>query len=237
MKLWQLTIDTGQIEKAEQMLAGQPDKVEKALKSAMSEARKKLTGSAVREIRKEYDIERKDIREEEEIRHKILYHPGVGVEAAIVFRGANIPLIRFASAMPQMRVEADKRNWVRAGGEWFRPQQSVASAGNPKKGDELTIFNYAFTTTFKSGHTGIFERYPRGNVEKTEYWRDPKAWTSGKKWKLVELMGPAVPKMVSNKDVQEAMLQGASEKFHERLDHNVEAILKGYWKEGAQKKT
>lgn len=237
MKLWQLTIDTGQIEKAETMLAGQPGMVEKAMRSAMNEARKKFTGSAVREIRKEYDIKRKDIREEEEIKHKILYHPGVGVEAAIVFHGANIPLIRFVGASPTKRVEDDKRNWVKAGGNWFRPLQSVPSSGHVKKDTQPTMFDHAFTTTFKSGHTGIFERYPKDAKPKTPHWRDPKAWTSGKKWKLVELMGPAVPKMVSNEDVKEAMLQGASEKFHERLDHNVEAILKGYWKEGAKKKT
>lgn len=180
MKLWQLTIDTGQIEKAETMLAGQPGMVEKAMRSAMNEARKKLTGSAVREIRKEYDIKREDIRAEEEIIHKILYHPGVGVEAAIVFRGEKIPLIRFGGASPTRRVKAEKRNWVKAGGNWFRPLQSVPSSGHLKKDTSPTQFKYAFTTTFKSGHTGIFERYPRGNVKKTEYWRDPDAWTSEK---------------------------------------------------------
>ena len=83
---------------AEQQLADIPGGIEIAMKRAMNRATAHLRTQSTREIRKRYDIARKDIRAEQNITTSYRYFNGV--EAKISFRGKKIPLWRYGGSSP-----------------------------------------------------------------------------------------------------------------------------------------
>ena len=65
-----------------------------------------------------------------------------------------------------------------------------------------------------ASHTGIFERTG--------------AKTSSGKDQIEELFGPSVPQMLGQQEVAQKLSEEAMEKFEERLDHEINAILNGW---------
>lgn len=92
---------------AEQQLADIPGGIEIAMKRAMNRATAHLRTQSTREIRKRYDIARKDIRAEQNITTSYRYFNGV--EAKISFRGKKIPLWRYGGHLPANRPSTRKR--------------------------------------------------------------------------------------------------------------------------------
>ena len=66
----------------------------------------------------------------------------------------------------------------------------------------------------KSGHIGIFER--TGGV------------TSSGSNEIKELQGSSVPQMLGGKAVQDELVNKASQKFEERLEHEMMRIMNGW---------
>ena len=75
-------------------------------------------------------------------------------------------------------------------------------------------FENAFIAKMRSGHIGIFER----TGDKMASGGDA----------IHELMGQSVPQMVGNDQIREELTRSAWEKFEERLDHEVDALLNGW---------
>lgn len=86
-----------------------------------------------------------------------------------------------------------------------RMEQSRVSPGQTE---------YAFIARMKSGHIGIFER-TGGQM-------------AGGGDAIHELMGSSVPTMVGNETVREELTRAAWEKFDERLDHEIMALMNGW---------
>lgn len=121
-----------------------------------------------------------------------------GVQAAVTFAGRRIPLYRFGGASPS------------------QPSGRVPAWGHVLKSTSPTQFLDAFVARMPppASHIGIFERTG--------------AKTSNGKDQIRELFGPSVPQMLGSKEVEERLSREAMEKFEERLDHEINAILNGW---------
>lgn len=203
------------LERAEKLLAGIPDGMTRAVKSAMTRAVSHLRTNSSREIRKVYAISDGALRSEQTIRTKYAYHPGEGVSAHVLFSGCKIPLYRYSGTTPQQPTP-DKSSQVTVviQGCWRRSYPGVSAASHQLASTSPVRFDNGFVAQMKSGHTGIFER--TGGM------------TANGSDAIKEIMGSSVPQMLGKEEVQESLVNGAMQKFDERLDHEVAAILNGW---------
>lgn len=65
----------------------------------------------------------------------------------------------------------------------------------------------AFVATMKNGHIGVFRR------------------TGGSRYPIKELYGPSVAQMLGEQNVQQGIMDKASERFVERLDHEIGRVM------------
>ena len=202
------------LQEAEQRLAEFPGGVETAMKRAMTRATANLRTNSAQEIRKKYDISKKNIRAEQDIKTSYRYFNGI--EAKISFRGNKIPLWRYGGSSPkEPTVNPNKTIMAIVNGNLRPVHPGIAAAGHQFISTSPTTFDRAFVARMKpSGHTGIFER----TGETTE---------SGDA-KIHEIFGKSVPDMVGDDEVKERLGEQAMEKFEERLMHEVDAIVKGW---------
>ncbi len=65
----------------------------------------------------------------------------------------------------------------------------------------------AFVTTMKSGHTGVYMRKGKERLP------------------VDEAFGPSVPQMMNEVKIRQEVMDGASERFSKRLDHEIDRLL------------
>lgn len=68
----------------------------------------------------------------------------------------------------------------------------------------------SFVAKMASGHVGVFNR------------------EGAKRFPIVQRYGPSVPQMIGSKSVRTFVEEGAQRRLDERLDHEINRILKGY---------
>ena len=176
-----------------------------------------LRANSTKEIQKVYAVSAGALRSEQNIRAKYTYHPGEGINGYVLFSGCKIPLYRHDGTSPlQPTQDTSKTVQVIINGHWRQTHPGVAAAGHQFKSTSPTRFGDAFIATMPepSNHTGMF--YRTGGV------------TSTGKDEIRERMGSSIPQMLGKEEVQEALVDGAMQKFDERLDHEVAAILNGW---------
>lgn len=208
------------LERAEKLLAGIPGGVDKAIRSAMARSASYLRTQSTKAARERYDIKAANIRDAENAR--ISYSYRGGVQAHVVFAGQRIPLFRFGGASPSTPTkDTSERGPVMFGtyanlqGKWKLLYPSVPAHGHVLKSTAPATFQHAFVARMKStGHVGIYER--TGGM------------TSNDKDEIEELFGPSVPQMLGQEEVADKLTKEAMEKFEERLDHEINAILNGW---------
>lgn len=203
------------LDRAARMLAGIEGGLDKALRNAMDRAASHLRTGSAKAIRQRYAISTANIRANQNV--KVRYSYQNGVQALVTFHGRKIPLYRYDGAAPaQPTQDTGRIVGVMIEGEekWVHP--GIAARGHQLKGTAPTRFQDAFTARMESGHVGIFER--TGGVS-----------ASGGS-AISELMGSSVPQMLGSPEVEERLAREAMEKFGQRLDQNVNAILNGWWK-------
>lgn len=203
----------GSLARAEKLLAGITGGVEKATKSAMTRTVSHVRTQSTKRIRERYAISAANVRANENI--KVTYRMGGGVQADILFSGTKIPLFRYSGASPK-GPQFQKDALVRAlvSGEWKTVHPGVPGAGHQLNSTGPTTFQNSFVASFRSGHTGIFER-TGGSTS-----------TGGAEIK--EIMGSSPAQMVGNGEVVEKLSEDASKKFEERMDHEIARILAGW---------
>ena len=175
---------------AEQQLADIPGGIEIAMKRAMNRATAHLRTQSTREIRKRYDIARKDIRAEQNITTSYRYFNGV--EAKISFRGKKIPLWRYGGSSPSKpTVNTEKTVMAIVNGNLRPVHPGIAATGHQFLSTAPTTFSRAFVAQMQSGHIGIFERTggrtATGDAE------------------IKEIMGSSVPQMLGGDEVKERL--------------------------------
>lgn len=196
------------LERANKVLSGVPDGVQKAINSAMPRAVAELRKKSYERIRERYAISEKNIRSEETI--KVSYQTGNGVIASVRFSGRKIPLYRFDGSRPKSPIY-DKNDLVRGytSKGWQMLPKGRPAYGHVLLGTSPALFEHAFTATMSNDHTGIFSRNGAG---------------------IEEIMGPSVAQMVGNEEVAEKLVKDASDKFEERIEHEITRILNGWGK-------
>lgn len=208
------------LERAEKLLAGIPGGLDKAVRSAMARSASHLRAQSTKTARERYDIKAANIRDAENA--KISYSYQNGVQAHIIFAGRRIPLYRFGGASPSTPTkDTSGQGPVMLGtlagglnGKWRQVYPSVPAHGHVLKSTSPALFQHAFVARMKNGHTGIYER--TGGM------------TSNDKDEIEELFGPSVPQMLGAPEVAEKLTAAAMDKFEERLDHEINAILNGW---------
>ena len=215
MKILIDDIGDGSIERARKLLAGIPGGAEKAIRAALERAASHLRTNAEKEVRKKYDITAANLRSEKNVSIRYVYSGG-SVSAYVNFSGRKIPLYRFGGASPKEPTKDQSRGKVMViiNGEKRAAYPSVAASGHQLKSTGVTRFDNAFTARMKSGHVGIFERTG--------------AATSTGSDQIRELMGSSFPQMLGNEEVSEELSKAAYEKFEERLDHEILAVMNGW---------
>jgi hypothetical protein len=203
------------LDRAETLLAGFPGGIDKALRSAMRRTAQHVRTQSGRRARERYAIDTKDLRADRAVNIRYSYAAGQGVNATILFRGTKIPLYRFQGTSPTApSYNTDKTVNLLIQGQWRKGHPGVAAAGHQLKSTAPTRFDNGFIASFKSGHTGIFER--SGGMTSTG--RD----------EIRELMGSSLPQMVGNDEVLEKLSKDAMDMFDKRLSHEVDAIMNGW---------
>ncbi len=201
------------LDHAAKVLAGIPDGVNKAIRSALPRTASSLRGESVRAIQTKYDISAANIRSKQNI--SIKYSYGAASAAYIMFSGRKIPLHRYNGTSPKYpTANESKRVPVNIDGTTKLMHPGVAASAHQLKGTSPTKFENAFIARMKSGHVGIFER--TGGV------------TAGGRDQIKELQGSSVPQMLGNESVQNHLADRASQKFEERIEHEILRILNGW---------
>lgn len=194
------------IDRANKVLAGIPDGVRKAIQAAMPRAVSHLRKQSTERIQERYAISASNIRTNENV--TVSYQAGDGLVANVRFAGSKIPLYRYDGTSPK-KPSYDRSKLVRGltSDGW-----KMLPTGKPASAHELTgtspqLFEHAFVATMSNGHTGIFERNGAG---------------------ISEIMGSSVAQMVGNEEVAQKLVQDASDKFEERMDHEISRLLNGW---------
>ena len=212
-------VDQDAVDQAKKLLAGVEGGMDKAVKEALSRAAAHLRANSVKAIRERYAISAANIRANENV--QISYNYQNGPTAAVMFYGKKIPLYRYDGAAPaQPTKDTSKRTLAMVNGEYRWVHPGVAARGHQRKDTSPTQYHHAFTAQMPSGHIGIFQQKlnEKGETEVSRSGGDA----------IEELMGSSVPQMLGSPEVAEKLAKESMQKFEERLDHNVLAILSGY---------
>lgn len=205
------------VERAERMLAAMPGGFEKALRSAISRTASHTRTRISRRVRERYAINAGNLRTEQNIHLQYRSKEG-GAEAVMRIVGTKLPLYRFEGASPKAPTNQPHLVPVLIGDQserkWRMVHPGVTARGKVLRGSGPKTLTDSFVATFRSGHTGIFER--TGGM--TANMRD----------EIKEKMGLSIPQMVGNDEVLANLSQDAAEKFDERIDHEIAAILNGW---------
>lgn len=209
--------DQGSLERAEKLLAGIPGGLDKAVRSAEARAVSYLKTNSARAIRERYDIPVAAIKAAEDVSVYTYSFRG-GISARISFHGNKISLYKYGGSRsgpsPTTRVP------LNLSGGWRMVLPGPSAFGHQLKATAPMEFRNAFVATMKHengrDHDGFFYR----TGDKTSDGHD----------KIKELMGSAVAQMLDSEEVKEPLTAAAADKFQERLDHEINAILNG-WRE------
>lgn len=204
---------TGTLERVTRLLAGIEGGAEKALEGAMARAGSHLRTNSGRAIRERYDISQAAIRDEQTIKTRYSYQNGVSL--VVTFSGHKIPLHRFGGAAPAQPTE-DTGRWVNAKiqGTWRKVHPALTARGHQLRSTSPEQFQNAFVARMASGHVGIFER--TGGV------------SGNGSDEIREVMGSSVAQMVGSQEVADKLVDEAMDKFDERLEHEITALLNGW---------
>jgi hypothetical protein len=204
-----VTLDTRQLKQA---LAQLKTNAPKAIARALNRTAASANTQAVRSIAENIDIAQKRVRQNisvvkaypEKLTATVQARPGgSGVVAARgkAERLGRIPLLEFHARDNRVMRGKNLVNHlvsliVRGQGVVYRLPGGRGSAP------------HAFIAKMKSGHVGVFQRFP-----------------GAKRLKIVELYGPSVPHVFAQKVILAALKKSGEENLAKNLTHEVEFLL------------
>ena len=186
------------------MLAGVQDADKKVLKPALTRGLMAGKTQASREVRQTYHISAGNFKDKGFIRFNNVAQSGEGIIGSIQYSGSAIPLMKF-KVSPSM------------------PKQGVTPSAAVLKSSSLVAFadrKDVFVAQMKSWHLGIFSRQEGKYSSKRGSGRNKHTE------QLKELYSPAIPTMVGNKKVMESVEDRVSEVINQRINHEIDRLLK-----------
>ncbi len=212
----------GSIDRATKLLAGIDGGAVRAVKSAMARTEQYIRTQSGKHVREKYAISQKNLRMDENIRIHYEYDLR-SLSVCVYYSDKKIPLYRYDGTRPKEPTQ-DKDKIVHAmiTGEWYAVHPGIPARAHQLKSTGVTTFKNAFVATVETGHegighTGIFERFERIKNGKKESY-------------IEEKKGSSVYQMMKNKDVAQGVVKAATEKFDERMEHEITRILNGWVK-------
>jgi hypothetical protein len=203
----EIKLNQEQIDHINTILYTTPEKSRQVFERAIRRGLDAGRPQAATEIKKRYDITTGNLRTYENVRTSI-FEGSNEVVGQISFAGKKIPLYRFHPS-PATRQYTDR--FVNGVSGW-RITKAVSAADNL---GQMVPRPNAFIATFRSGHTGIFER------------EAGKKSASGKD-KIREFFGYSVADMLDYEPAREEIQKKAEQTIEKRLDHELLRVLNGY---------
>lgn len=203
-----ITMDSGEIGRAERALRRVPGGAQKAVARALNRAVQSGKTAASKSARQTHLLQPKKLSEALTVKRA-----DAGLVASLIARGKPRALT------------------------YYKVKPSHPLYAQVKKSGGGSIPD-GFTATMKTRHNGVFVRRQegsRGPIKKylqSEKPRNKKrggGMTKGRA-AIKELFGPSVPGIMKNQSAIDAFSAQAEETFSNRLRHEVKALVKGYAK-------
>ncbi|WP_425057622.1 hypothetical protein SCACP_21390 [Sporomusa carbonis] len=205
-----IELSAEQLERAQKLLGHIPGAVPKAIANAINRAAEGGRTDAVKKTREVYTISPSRIRETMEIRKAQTSN----LSAAVISRGQ-------PRALSYFKIKPSKPTKR-------RPKDGVYAQVKYGAGG---IIAKSFVAKMANGHIGVFNR------SAVKYMKDqgprPKKRGAGNtkgRFAIDQHYGPSVPQMLGNQSVIKFVEEGAKRRLDERLDHEINRILRGYGK-------
>ena len=208
-------LDREKLAQAEEALKEYPGASRKAIHDALRRTKTYMNKRSKQLIPKEYDITAQKLQKEGTVRQRINYTPNDGIEAATMFNGQLIALIKF-SPNPDEDVRQSYHVWITKGGKRILVRPGVPVKAHLALSRSKKQIPNAFVAKMKNGHVGVFERTGE--------------WTKKGNEAIRELTGNSIAHMVGHGEIADQILSDAQKVFHARLDSNVQRIREGKWK-------
>lgn len=193
-----IEIESKDIEKAQKKLAGIKFGIEKALSATINHALGKIKTGIKKTVRAEYYIKNKD------------------VEKTLKVKKASKSLLTGTIVSTSTRTAISKFAVTKG-------RKGIKVAISKKEGRKLlqgkpNLYGRPFTAIVRNKHLGVFQRKTANGIrlEKGK-WKSP----------MKELYTISIPEMLGNKNIQEYVKEEAAKLIPERLDHEIERILRG----------
>ncbi len=205
-----IKIDVPELEEIEQRLGEFKKKAPVVLSRSMNESFRNVRKNISIESRKRYAVKAGDLKNSIKYHYKKASKNNLDSSATIT--GKRLALSKF-KVVSRPTAKGKKSPTIN--------RAKVLKSNSPK----VILNTIAASVRAKNGkeHTGLFVRGGKFNRPKKGRYKDSKA----RRENLKQLVGPAVPQMLRNKKVIEAIQGEGNQKLQERLNHYIKRALEG----------
>lgn len=198
-----IEIDIKELERAKKTLQGIENGIERAATSAINHSLSKAKTKLKRKITETYYIKSSDIEKTLSIK-KANFSTLAGTISSRSKR-TSLPKMKLKKSGKDLLVGIKKENGV----------QLLSGKSE--------LFGKPFIARMKNGHIGVFQRKTRRRIgigKKADEQENP----------IQELYTSSIPQMAGEKGVQKYIEEEAGKMVNERFIHEVDRILRGYFK-------
>ena len=198
-----IEIDIKELERAKKTLQGIENGIERAATSAINHSLSKAKTKLKRKITETYYIKSSDIEKTLSIK-KANFSTLAGTISSRSKR-TSLPKMKLKKSGKDLLVGIKKENGV----------QLLSGKSE--------FFGKPFIARMKNGHIGVFQRKTRRRIgigKKADEQENP----------IQELYTSSIPQMAGEKGVQKYIEEEAGKMVNERFIHEVDRILRGYFK-------
>lgn len=199
-----IEIDEKNLKKAQELLKGIEKGVERAATSAINHSLGKAKTKLKKKITAEYYIKSSDI------------------EKTLSIKKANFSNLTGTISSRSRRTSFPKVKLKKSGTSLLAGVKKSNGISVMKGKSEL--FGKPFIAKMRNGHIGVFQRTIRKRngigIKKSKEQQNP----------IKELYTISIPQMAGDKGVQKYIEEETSKIVNERFEHEIDRILKGYYK-------
>ena len=198
-----IEIDIKELERAKKTLQGIENGIERAATSAINHSLSKAKTKLKRKITETYYIKSSDIEKTLSIK-----------KANFSTLAGTISSRSKRTSLPKMKLKKSGKNLLVG----IKKENGVQLLSGKSE-----LFGKPFIARMKNGHIGVFQRKTRRRIgigKKADEQENP----------IQELYTSSIPQMAGEKGVQKYIEEEAGKMVNERFIHEVDRILRGYFK-------
>ena len=198
-----IEIDIKELERAKKTLQGIENGIERAATAAINHSLSKAKTKLKRKITETYYIKSSDIERTLSIK-----------KANFSTLAGTISSRSKRTSLPKMKLKKSGKNLLVG----IKKENGVQLLSGKSE-----LFGKPFIARMKNGHIGVFQRKTRRRIgigKKADEQENP----------IQELYTSSIPQMAGEKGVQKYIEEEAGKMVNERFIHEVDRILRGYFK-------